>query len=119
MVRAMLLEDLNEDLQTQVLATRWLGYLLQFVDHENLEKLLEYYESIGWISREAKKKLIIMAKGMKSSGSKNEWVLPHRVHLTSLLFIQRLSGREEESKLAGLDTYIKSYIESPEEFLSV
>ncbi len=115
----MLLEKLGEDLQSQVLATRWLGYLLQFVDHENLEKLLDYYESIGWLGREAKKKLLIMAKGMKSSGSKNEWVLPHRVHLTSLLFIQRLGGRNEESALAGLETYIKSYIESPEEFLSV
>lgn len=115
----MLLPDIGDDLPTQVLATRWLGYLLQFVDHENLQKLLDYYESIGWIGKEAKKKLIAMAKGMKSSGSKNEWVLPHRVHLTSLLFIQRLSGRNQEGELAGLNTYIKSYIESPEEFLSV
>jgi len=118
-VSTMLLENLGEDLRSQVLATRWLGFLLQYVDHENLKKLLDYYHRIGWISSEVKEKLINLAEGIKSGGSKNEWMLPHRVHLTSLLFIQRLSGENREGELAGLSTYIRDYIESPEEFLSV
>ena len=119
MVSAMLLEDLRENVETQALVLRWLAYLLQQVDHKNLETLLKYYQDIRWISEDVRKKLLFMAKGIKSSGIKNEWMVPHRVHLTSLLFIEKLRGESPGKDLAGLNAYIKGFIETPEEFLSV
>ncbi len=115
----MLLNEFSDDVETQALVLRWLAYLLQQVDHKNLETLLKYYQDIGWIGESVRKKMLMMAKGIKSSGTKNDWMVPHRVHLTSLLFIEKLKGESLGKDLAGLNTYIKGFIETPEEFLSV
>ena len=113
----MLLEKIDEDIKTQVVATRWLGYLLQYTDHKNLEKLFQYYESIGWISPEVRDKLIKLSQGIKSNGKSN-WLLPPRMHITSLLFISNLAGINIKN-LTGINAYLNMYVEHPEEFLSI
>ncbi len=114
----MLLKRVSEDLKSHILAERWLGYLLQYVNHKELEKLMNYYQEIGWISRDVKENLIRMAEGITSSG-KGSWQLPSRVHLTSLLFITALAGMEIPREIYGLDTYVKIFTETPEEIFSV
>ncbi len=114
----MLLNMVKEDLKSHMLAEKWLGYLLQYVDHKELEKLMNYYEKIGWISAESKEKLLKMAEGITSSG-KGSWKLPSRVHLTSLLFITYLAGMDIPKDIYGLDTYVRIFTENPEEMFSI
>jgi len=114
----MLLVKLNDDLRTGIIAERWLGYLLQHMNHSELEKLLSYYEKIGWISVSAKLKLLSMAAGIKSN-AKGTWQVSSRVHLTSLLFIAYLAGQEIPRELYDINAYTKQFIENPESFLSV
>ncbi len=115
-----MLERLNDGMRSQILALKWLGYLLQHINHEGLKHLLHYYRNIGWIGEDAEKKLISMAEGLKSTGT-GEWRLPVRVHLTSLLFIRSLmnESEEDEREIFGLNAYIEQWIQSPDEAISV
>ena len=114
----MLLEKIGEDPKSYVLALRWMGYLLQHVNHQGLYKVLSYYQDIGWISNEVKEKLLTLAQGLKGMGG-DEWTLPFRVHLTSLLFIGKLGDVSMERDLAGMEAYIEEWIENPEGILSI
>ncbi len=115
-----MLERLNDGMRSQILALKWLGYLLQHTNHEGLKHLLHYYRNIGWIGEAAEKKLISMAEGLKSTGT-GEWRLPVRVHLTSLLFIKSLmnESEEDECEIIGLNAYIEQWIQKPDEAISV
>ncbi len=114
----MLLLDIKEDIRTGVIAERWLGYLLQQMNHEELGKLLEYYEKVGWISSTAKNKLMGIAMGIKSSG-RGTWQVSSRIHLTSLLFMSYLAGIKLPRELHEINTYAREFIENPESFISV
>ncbi len=114
----MILERIGEDPSKHVLAMKWLAYMMQHVDHQGLERVLEYYEKIGWIGTRAKEELSSIASGLKSTG-RGEWTLPFRVHLTSLLFISKLADIPIERDLTGINTYIENWINSPEEILSI
>ncbi len=114
----MILNDLGDDIRSAIIAEKWLGYLLQHMGHGELEKLLEHYEQIGWISENARRKLTKIAEGIVSSG-KGNWQLPGRVHITSLLFIAYLAGTGIPREVHEIDTYAKIFIENPEEMLSI
>lgn len=114
----MILNEIGDDPRKHVLAMKWLAYMMQHVDHLGLEKVLDYYEKIGWIGTRAKEELRSIASGLKSTG-KGEWTLPFRVHLTSLIFISRLADMPIERELAGVNAYIDNWINSPEEILSI
>ena len=114
----MILEMVGDDPKKHIIAMRWLGYMLQFVDHQGLAKILDYYERIGWLSNEAKEELREIAEGLKSTG-KGEWKLPFRVHLTSLLFITKIADIPIEKEIAGIETYVEEWINHPEEALSI
>ncbi len=115
-----MLKKLEDSMRSQILALKWLGYLLQHTNHEGLKHLLHYYRNIGWISETAEKILLSMAEGLKSTGT-DEWRLPVRVHLTSLLFIRSLMDESEEDKceIFGLNAYIEQWIQNPDEAISV
>jgi archaellum component FlaD/FlaE len=114
----MLLKDLGDDPRKHILAMRWLGYMLQYVDHQGLSKVLDYYQRIGWISKDAKEELRAIAEGLKSTG-KGEWTLPFRVHLTSLLFIAKIAEMPIERDIAGIESYVDEWINHPETALSI
>ncbi len=114
----MLLSTLPENIETYTMVHRWLGFLLQHMDHNELSKLMKHYEKIGWLSEEAAEKLLIIAQGIKSSGT-GTWQVPSRVHLTSLLFIAYISKREIPRELYSIDTYATVFTEKPEAMLSI
>ncbi len=114
----MILQKLGDEPKKHVMAMRWLGYMLQYVDHGGLERVLDYYERIGWLGKYAKEELKNIASGLKSTG-KGEWTLPFRVHLTSLLVISKLADLPIERELVGTESYLNEWINHPESALSL
>ncbi len=114
----MILESVEDDLRSNLLVEKWLGYLLQYMDHDALNKLMDYYQRIGWISESAKKKLISIAEGINSS-RKGTWQVPSRVHITSLLFIFYLAHGEIPREIYGIKAYIDEFTANPEGMLSL
>ena len=114
----MLLRDVPGDIRSVAVAQKWLAYLLQQVDHEGLKRLLDYYQSIGLISSEAREKLLTMAAGIKST-ARGEFPVPGRVHIVSLLFMAYLSNSRIPPELYEVNTYARLFAENPEQFLSV
>ncbi|NPA74514.1 MAG: flagella protein [Euryarchaeota archaeon] len=114
----MLLETLPDSVEAYAMVHRWLGYLLQYMDHEELAKLLTYYEKIGWLSKNVREKLTDIAQGITASG-KGTWQLPGRAHLTSLLFIAYLAGKEIPRELYEVNAYATEFTSNPESFISI
>ncbi len=77
----------------------WLKFLLERVGHNNLPWLLEYYESIGWISIDVADRLLAIAEAEKVRYNGPTWTLSPEEHRTSMLFIERLLGRQVDISL--------------------
>ncbi|HLB70917.1 MAG TPA: FlaD/FlaE family flagellar protein [Candidatus Methanoperedens sp.] len=74
----------------------WLQFMLMRVGHNYLPSLLEYYESIGWISTEASERLIALAENEKLRHEGPSWTLSPEEHRVSMLFIEKLMGKQVE-----------------------
>src|SRR3990172_7651130 len=72
----------------------WLQFMLKRVGHNYLPRLLEYYESIGWISTEAAERLLALAENEKPSHEGPSWTLSPEEHRLSMLFIEKLKGKQ-------------------------
>lgn len=91
-----MLEKLSDTtFETQL---KWLKFLLERVGHNNLPKLLNYYESIGWISAPASRKLLEIAHSQKRYKGIS-WTLSAEEQRISRLFIEKLKGRDIQDSL--------------------
>ncbi|MDY6985760.1 MAG: FlaD/FlaE family flagellar protein [Candidatus Thermoplasmatota archaeon] len=71
-----------------------LEFLISKIGRKNLPDLLEYYESIGWIGKDARKQLLEMASGVSvSEGFSTDWKLSAADNLKVLQFIQEIRGK--------------------------
>ncbi len=84
-----ILDDTTGSTQQQ-----WLKFMLERVGHNNLPQLLEYYESIGWISIDVTDRLLSLAENEKIRYKGPTWTLSPQEHRTSMLFIEKLQGRQ-------------------------
>lgn len=87
------LSDSSIEIQRQ-----WLRFMLERVGHGNLAGLLEYYVSLGWISRSVPKRLLELARREKHQKG-TSWTLSAREHRISMLFIEKLMGRHVDDSL--------------------
>jgi archaellum component FlaD/FlaE len=85
-----MLQELDDT--TKHLQRKWLIFMLERVGQNNLPRLLDYYESIGWISGGVAKKLIELADKEKRYKGPT-WTLSAQEHGKSMIFIERISGR--------------------------
>lgn len=95
------LTEIPNDPENIIVLMKWLQYLIDKCGRSYLPTILDYYVDIGWISEEAKISLIDYSHGIADEGKKTiDTVrksvsdLPARDHIQSLLFIQKLKGRE-------------------------
>ncbi len=90
------LEKIPDDVLSTMLAFKWLGFLIDKVGRQNLEKILEFYYGIGWISEDVLNTMMKYAEGVKPHVREPDWKpeekLTIRDHLVSLMFIERLRG---------------------------
>ena len=86
-----MLEQLTDTtIETQ---RKWLKFLIERVGHNNLPRLFNYYQSIGWISGSAAEKLLdISSLEKRYKGA--SWTLSAEEQRISRLFIEKLKGRD-------------------------
>ena len=94
------LKDVPNDPESIIVLMKWLQYLLDKCGRDNLSNILDYYVDIGWISEDAKISLIDYSQGITDEGKKGEIPrksitdLPSKDHIQSLIFIQKLKGKQ-------------------------
>lgn len=90
------LEKLPDDAVSTMIALKWLGFLIERAGMQNLENVLEFYYTIGWISEEVLETLLKYANGTRPHQREPNWKPDDKLtiqdHLISLLFIERLRG---------------------------
>ncbi|WP_297481265.1 FlaD/FlaE family flagellar protein, partial [Thermococcus sp.] len=118
------LEKLPEDIVSTMIALKWLGFLIDRVGIQNLERVLEFYYEIGWISEEVLNQLLRYAKGTRPHHRDPEWKPAEKLtvqdHLISLLFIERLRGLKiNRNVLDKLEREIKMLEKTLDEFYGI
>jgi len=108
----VLLPDIPESAIANAILLKWVEFLLETVGHQNLPEVLDYYVDIGWISEKVTMKLLAYASGMVAPRGRAKEKLSTKDHLRSLLFIEKLRGRDfDQSKLTRLEREIEYTIE--------
>lgn len=118
------LEKLPEDIVSTMIALKWLGFLIDRVGIQNLERVLEFYYEIGWISEEVLNQLLNYARGTRPHHRDPEWKPAEKLtvqdHLISLLFIERLRGLKiNRAVLDKLEREIKMLEKTLDEFYGI
>ncbi|WP_457742108.1 FlaD/FlaE family flagellar protein [Thermococcus sp.] len=118
------LEKLPDDIISTMIALKWLGFLIDRVGIQNLERVLEFYYEIGWISEEVLNQLLRYAKGTRPHHRDPEWKPAEKLtvqdHLISLLFIERLRGLKiNRNVLDKLEREIKMLEKTLDEFYGI
>lgn len=80
---------------------KWLKFLLARVGHNNLPKLFNYYQSIGWISGSAAEKLLDIAS-LEKRYKGASWTLSAEEQRISRLFIEKLKGEDINDSLLNV-----------------
>lgn len=91
-----MLKELNDSSKEAL--CEWLVFMLERVGHNNLPQLLDYYISIGWISEDVANRLLELADREKRYKG-TSWTLSAEEHRMSLLFIEKIMGREIDNSL--------------------
>ena len=108
----VLLADVPDDAVSNAVLLKWVEFLLETVGHQNLPEVLDYYVDIGWISERVTMKLLAYASGMVAPRGRSKEKLSTKDHLRSLLFIEKLRGKDfDQSKLTRLEREIEYTIE--------
>lgn len=68
--------------------------MLKRVGHNHLQSLLDYYEDIGWISLDVADRLLALAEKENQRFNGPTWTLSPEEHRVSMLFIEKLLGRQ-------------------------
>jgi flagellar protein FlaD len=94
------LTEIPNDPESVIVLMKWLQYLIDKCGRSNLSTILEYYVDIGWISQDAKMSLMDYSQGITEENKRIDAIkkevsnLPSKDHIQSLLFIQKLKGRD-------------------------
>ena len=94
------LNEIPNDPESVIILMKWLQYLIDKCGHPNLSNILDYYVDIGWLSQDTKISLIDYSQGITEEEKEVEYIrrdvadLPSKDHIQSLIFIQKLKGRQ-------------------------
>lgn len=93
------LKEVPSDPESIIVLMKWLQYLIDKCGRDNLGSILDYYVDIGWLSEDAKISLIDYSHGITEektgeSSKKDISHLPSKDHIQSLIFIEKLKGKQ-------------------------
>ncbi len=94
------LSVIPSDAESVIILMKWLQFLIDKCGRSNLHEILDYYVDIGWISEDVKISLMDYSNGITEDvGEGNnikKWIsdLPSKDHIQSLIFIQKLKGKQ-------------------------
>lgn len=95
-MRTPKVERIGDDIISMMVAMRWLEFLLDNYGQENSMDVLDYYESIGWISSEVKQDMFKYIKMTSIIAPPQEYKVKPTIqdHIINMLFIEKLNGEE-------------------------
>ena len=79
--------------------SQWLIFMLERVGNNNLPRLLDHYENLGWISMDVTEKLFELSETQKQRYVGPSWTLSAEEHRISMLYIEKLQGKPVEISL--------------------
>ena len=113
------LTKIPNDPESIIVLMKWLQYLIDKCGRINLPTVLDYYVDIGWISEDAKINIMDYSNGIKEEITKSGTTtdLQAKDHIQSLLFIQKIKGKQVdkhfidriESELSRITKKIDNY----------
>ena len=91
--------EIPRDTESIIILMKWLQNLIDKCGRQNLSNILDYYVEIGWIIEDVKISLIDYSHGITEEekiGKLEKKVsdLPSKDHIESLLFIQKIKGKQ-------------------------
>lgn len=89
-------------------------FMLERVGNNNLPRLLDYYENLGWISMDVSDRLIELSETQKQQFIGPSWTLSAEEHRICMLFIERLQGKPVEISLLSTMASAKAKPQQPE-----
>ncbi|MEM1688031.1 MAG: FlaD/FlaE family flagellar protein [Nanopusillaceae archaeon] len=98
------LDEIKNDPAIITIILGWLNYLVKKAGIEETEKTLDYYESVGWISENAKIKLLEYLKGFENVESKKEKITVED-HIITLYIITKIKNVDQEKIYKIKDLY--------------
>ncbi|WP_456472158.1 FlaD/FlaE family flagellar protein [Methanocaldococcus sp.] len=96
------LESIPDDPVSIIMTFKWLEYLAGKVGVENVPDVLEFYYMLGWIGDRALTKLLKILKGIRIDEENvvdSTGKLDIADHIISLLFIERIQGKQVSPEL--------------------
>lgn len=93
------LTHLKKDFVSDIIALKWMDYLVNTFGIKRMAEILDFYSDIGWISKNVKDLLINYSRGyvLREMQILDEPSTPTlRDHIRSLIFIAKLGGFELE-----------------------
>jgi len=92
------LKEIPSDPESIIILMKWMQYLIDKCGRDNLSNILDYYVDIGWLSEDVKISLLDYSHGITEDKSgesikKDVSHLPSKDHIQSLIFIEKLKGK--------------------------
>ncbi len=118
------LKSIPDDVFSIMITMKWIELMVEKVGITNLPDVLEFYCDMEWISDAVVAKLIKYAKGTKPFHEDVDWKpeekLTARDHMLSLLFVERLRGKQvSKDLLIQLDRELKKIRSGAEEIYGI
>ncbi|MGC9079128.1 MAG: FlaD/FlaE family flagellar protein [Nanopusillaceae archaeon] len=104
------LKDLDDNPAVASIIIGWLSYLVKKSNMEEVEKALDYYENIKWITEKVKIKLKEYLTGLSGLETEDKKLTP-KDHLVSLYIITKLSNLSNERNLERMKDLYKELVE--------
>jgi flagellar protein FlaD len=116
------LNEIPLDAQSTVILMKWLQYLIDKLGKSQASDVLNFYADVGWITEDIKYDLLKYIKGITDEkpqeGKEKNRKITSKEHIHSLLFIQKLKGKNIDDFLWKVDQDLEKFFKNIEDHYS-
>jgi flagellar protein FlaD len=116
------LNEIPLDAQSTVILMKWLQYLIDKLGKSQASDVLNFYADVGWITEDIKYDLLKYIKGItdekSQEGKEKNRKITSKEHIHSLLFIQKLKGKNIDDFLWKVDQDLEKFFKNIEDHYS-
>ena len=113
------LNEIPLDAQSTVILMKWLQYLIDKLGKSQISDVLNFYVDIGWITEDIKFVLLKYVQGLtdkkKDDIQEQNKKITSKEHIHSLLFIQKLKGKDMDDFLWKIDQDLEKFFKNIED----
>ena len=112
------LNEIPLDAQSTVILMKWLQYLIDKLGKSQISDVLNFYVDIGWVTEDIKFVLLKYVQGLtdkkKDDSQEQNKKITSKEHIHSLLFIQKLKGKDMDDFLWKIDQDLEKFFKNIE-----